>query len=203
MTFKFLEKEKFYLKSMRERVYMQRLVVQLLFVTIVVPALFNYILVRFSPPGFREIPSQETIDKATDVNTFSVSYTRTDKQQYFVDTIAYNNEYILRYLTQAITVLIGLHFMSDSETILKAFVSSYKVAGKSKFKHFLYDLGLKNALAVTFYTLCLLMVLLIPASSLLAVMLFTIGYYVDKYNLFFVYPIDFDSQYINRATLVV
>lgn len=53
LTFKILEREKFYLKSEREKVYMQRLMLQLLFVVIIVPMIFNIILVMASPPGFR------------------------------------------------------------------------------------------------------------------------------------------------------
>jgi hypothetical protein len=49
LTFKFLEKEKFYLKSAREQTYMHRLVLQLLFVVLIVPMFFNYVLVRYSP----------------------------------------------------------------------------------------------------------------------------------------------------------
>lgn len=49
LTFKFLEKEKFYLKSAREQTYMHRLVLQLFFVVLIVPMFFNYVLVRYSP----------------------------------------------------------------------------------------------------------------------------------------------------------
>ena len=65
--------------------------------------------------------------------------------------------------------------MSDSETVLNSIVSSFKIPGKSKFKHFLYDLGLRNALAVTFYSLCLYSSLMVPATTFVAVLLFVVA----------------------------
>ena len=44
--------------------------------------------------------------------------------------------------------------------------------------------------------------ILIPVISYFMLLLFGLAYYIDKYNLIFVYPIDFDSQITNRETLV-
>lgn len=73
---------------------------------------------------------------------------------------------------------------------------------KNKFKHYLYDLGLRNVLAVTLFTIGLCCSVLIPLAMPLCAILFFITYAMDKYNLFFVYPIDFDSQIMNRVILV-
>lgn len=78
-----------------------------------------------------------------------------------------------------------------------------KVHGKSKFKHFLYDIGLRNALAVSFFTLCLVTSIIVPLTTFLALLLFWIAYNIDKYNMFFVYPLDFESCSVNRRTLVI
>ena len=67
----------------------------------------------------------------------------------------------------------------------------------------MYDLGLRNALAVTFFTLCLVTSIIIPLMTFLALLLFWIAYYIDKYNMFFVYPLDFESCSVNRRALVV
>jgi hypothetical protein len=100
---------------------------------------------------------------------------RTPIAQTFVDTIAYSDEFFIRYIMQAVFVLIVLQYMSDSETILNTFVSMLKVPGKSKFKHFLYDLGLRNALAVTFYSLCLYSSLMVPTTTFVAVLFFLVA----------------------------
>lgn len=179
LTFKYLETEKFYLKSIREKVFMYRLVLQLIFVLIVVPTLYNYILVTYSPYGFRELVEPH-LNSSTDILIASAgkqlpSVTRTSKQQSTVDTLAYSNEYFLRYMTQVVFVIICLHWYCDSETILKAFLSMLKMPGKYKFKHFLYDLELRNALAVAFYTLCLFLSLIVPISTVLTTIFFTLA----------------------------
>ena len=44
--------------------------------------------------------------------------------------------------------------------------------------------------------------LLIPLLCPIMLILTLVVYYIDKYNLIFVYPIEFDSQLTNRETLV-
>ena len=67
ITFQILEREKFYLKSKREQSFVRRLVLQLIFVVILVPMTFNWLIVTQSPAGFREYPSPENIDAKVDV----------------------------------------------------------------------------------------------------------------------------------------
>jgi hypothetical protein len=42
---------------------------------------------------------------------------------------------------------------------------------------------------------------LTPLLTPIMLLLFIIAYYLDKYNLIFVYPIEFDSQVTNREAL--
>ena len=86
--------------------------------------------------------------------------------------------------------------------ILKTFLSGIMTVGRTKFKHYLYDLGLRNVLAVTMFTLGLTFSVLVPLVIPLCALLFLFSYAFDKYNLFFIYPIDFESQVINRKTLI-
>lgn len=74
--------------------------------------------------------------------------------------------------------------------------------GRNKFKHYLYDLGLRNVLAVTLFTLGLCCSVIIPMAMPLCAIIFYLAYAFDKYNLFFVYPIDFESQMMNRKILI-
>ena len=57
--------------------------------------------------------------------------------------------------------------------MIKAFLSAIKLPGKSKFKHFLYDLSLRIAIVVTLYTLCLFTSLIVPLTNFFAVLFFT------------------------------
>ena len=76
------------------------------------------------------------------------------------------------------------------------------VTGRNKFKHYLFDLGLRNVLAVSMFTLGLCCSVVTPLALPVCAILFGIAYAFDKYNLFFVYPIDFDSQLMNRKILI-
>jgi len=116
--------------------------------------------------------------------------------------VAYSEEYFLRFVLQAIMVVIWFNFQADAETMIKALLSTMKVPGKNKFKHFLHDLGLRNAIALTIFTLSLVASVLIPLIVLPVALLFWIAYALDKYNLLFVYPLDFESNMVNRKTLV-
>lgn len=98
--------------------------------------------------------------------------------------------------------VIWVQYQCDSRVILKAFLSSFMVTGRNKFKHYLYDLGLRNVLAVTMFTMGLGCSILIPLAMPICAILFAITYAFDKYNLFFVYPIDFESQIMNRKILI-
>ena len=89
--------------------------------------------------------------------------------------------------------IIYFQWRSDSRAILKAFLQGFMVTGRNKFKHYLYDLGLRNVLAVSMFTLGLGFSVLIPLAMPICAILFALTYAFDKYNLFFVYPIDFES----------
>ena len=119
-----------------------------------------------------------------------------------MDIIAYTEELLVRFILQAIMVLIFFQWRSDPRTIIKTFLSSLMLTGRNKFKHYLYDLGLRNVLAVTMFTLGLCCSVLIPLAMPFCAIFFYLAYAIDKYNLFFVYPIDFESQMMNRKILI-
>ena len=97
--------------------------------------------------------------------------------------------------------------------------------GKTKFKvsyitnmmiiqHWFYDLGFRTAIAVTLFTFCLFFSIIIPHLMPLATLLFFLAvrnhsfikdlqYCLDKYNLIYVYPLDFDSRPTQRKALII
>jgi hypothetical protein len=119
------------------------------------------------------------------------------------DSIAYTEEFYLRLIFQNILLVAIYQWRSDPEQILKTFLEMIKVNGKSKFKHFLSDLGLRNTFAVSIFCTCLFFSIFVPLIMPIAFVLFWVSYSCDKFNLLYVYPLDFDSQVINRKTLVV
>mmetsp|Transcript_1317 Transcript_1317/g.1785 ORF Transcript_1317/g.1785 Transcript_1317/m.1785 type:complete len:179 (+) Transcript_1317:1726-2262(+) len=168
---------------------MRRLLLIEILNVFVIPLVFNVFLVLFCPDGYR--------------GRHQASIMHLDGQvAAFIDIIAFVEEVLLRFLLQAIMAVIFLQWRSDSRTILKTFLSSLLVTGRNKFKHYLYDLGLRNVLAVTMFTMGLCCSVLIPLAMPICTILFFFSYCIDKYNLFFVYPIDFDSQIMNRKILI-
>lgn len=155
----------------------------------IIPMIFNIILVIYCPNGYRG-------------NNYTTPGVVEDRVATYIDVIAFSEEQILRYLLQAIMGVIWFQWRSDSRTILKTFLSSFMVTGRNKFKHYLYDLGLRNVLAVTMFTMGLGCSVLIPLAMPICAILFAVSYAFDKYNLFFVYPIDFESQIMNRKILI-
>jgi len=92
-------------------------------------------------------------------------------------------------------IMIFIYFQATiaSETVIKAINDQLKVNGKYKFSHFVHDLGLRCITAVTLFGFGLILSLLMPLLAPVMLLLFIVAYYFDKYNLIFVYPIEFDS----------
>jgi hypothetical protein len=103
---------------------------------------------------------------------------------------------------QIIVLILYFQVTIKSETVVKAVLCQLKVNGKYKFSHFQHDLGLRCCLAVVIFCLGLTYSLLIPIISPIMVFIFLFLHFLDKYNISFVYPIEFDSQMTNRETLV-
>jgi len=63
-------------------------------------------------------------------------------------------------------------------------------------------LGLRCCLAVVMWCCGIIYSLLVPMIAPIIMLIFLFLHFIDKYNLSFVYPIEFDSQITNRETLV-
>ena len=181
LVFDSVQNERHAQKSLHEKAYMRRLAIIELLNVIVVPILFNILIVLYGPELYRGRTPEDMANYKSD----SVYVT--------VDIIAFTEELLLRFLLQAIVVIIFFQWQSDPRKILKTFLSSFMITGRNKFKHYLYDLGLRNVLAVTMFTLGLACSVIVPLALPICAVAFYFTYAIDKYNLFFVYPIDFES----------
>lgn len=76
-------------------------------------------------------------------------------------------------------------------------------SGKTKFKHWFYDMGYKYAIVLSLYCFSLFFSVLIPLMLPFAALIFCIFYYVDKYNLMYIYPVEFESKPIYRKALII
>lgn len=57
-------------------------------------------------------------------------------------------------------------------------------------------------MAVSFFTFGLCFCVMYPFILVLVLLLFICQFYVDKYNLMYIYPLEFESQTLSRKTLV-
>jgi hypothetical protein len=53
LVFKFIERQPYYRKSMKEQVFMLRLVMSQFLVVLFIPCLYNMLLVLYAPVGYR------------------------------------------------------------------------------------------------------------------------------------------------------
>lgn len=111
-------------------------------------------------------------------------------------------EYYLRLILQILLVQLILQAIIPTEDILKAYVGMLKLHGKNKLTHYLYDMGLRHSLAAFFFAVGLTLSLCCPLLCPLVAILFLLTYVRDKYNLIFVYPLEFESQMPNRRALI-
>ena len=65
--------------------------------------------------------------------------------------------------------------------------------GKQKFEHWYIDLSFKTTVIVGFFTIGLFFCVLYPHITLLVLLLLCVEFYIDKYNLMFIYPLEFES----------
>lgn len=111
-------------------------------------------------------------------------------------------DFYTRLLIQLITLTIFDQLFLNFEKLTAIHKSIAKNQGKTKFEHWFHDLSYKSSLAITFFTVGLCLSLVYPHLSVLVVALFTFLYYIEKYNLMYRYPLEFESQKISRMTLV-
>lgn len=77
------------------------------------------------------------------------------------------------------------------------------VAGKTKFRHWFFDIGYNNAIVLSVYTLCLLFSISAPIVLIIGTLYFTVRYFIDKYNFIYIYPAEYESKRIARSSLVI
>jgi hypothetical protein len=90
----------------------------------------------------------------------------------------------------------------DFEKLVKGFEKIVRNSGKTKFEQWFYDLSFKSSIAVAIFTFGLFFSLIYPHIAVLVLALLSTQFYIDKYNLMYIYPLDFESQVLSRKTLV-
>jgi hypothetical protein len=92
--------------------------------------------------------------------------------------------------------------LCSSEVVNKMFLQNIEYGEKVKFKHWAYDLSFKVPVVVSYFTFSLVLSIIVPISTVMNSFNFLIAYFLNKYHLLYIYPIDFESKVSNRKYLV-
>ena len=121
----------------------------------------------------------------------------------FGQTIAYSEEYFLRYFMQILVLSLSIQYFNKPHFVIKAFHSMFLVNGKRKFKHILLALGFRNAVVSVLFVLTLSLSVVVPLVMPIASIVFFVIYCFDKFDFLFIYPMTFESNVTNRKVLVI
>ena len=75
--------------------------------------------------------------------------------------------------------------------------------GKTKFEHWMLDINFSQAISLAIFFICMVLSVGMPIILPFGAIFFTIKYFIEKYNLIYVYPAEFDTKVVNRKTLIV
>ena len=90
----------------------------------------------------------------------------------------------------------------DFQMVVSCFEKQIKHNHKSTFDQWFYDLSYKTSVAVALFTFGLCTSIILPFAPIMIASLISIQFYIDKYNLMYIYPLEFESQLISRKSLV-
>lgn len=65
--------------------------------------------------------------------------------------------------------------------------------GKTNFDQWFHDLSFKSSILVSIFTFGLFFSILYPQIPIVMMAIFVMQLYMDKYNLMYIYPLDFES----------
>ena len=124
----------------------------------------------------------------------------TDDRNYWLRALDDLPTLTIRLVSQMFLVIIFGRMLDDNETIED--VTDEALDGKTNYQHFKYDIAFKSAVSVGLLTFSLCFCLIVPLTTPLVLLLFMIRYFMDKHDLLYLYPINFESQEYTRELLV-
>eukprot|EP00347_Sterkiella_histriomuscorum_P016017 403354814 len=123
--------------------------------------------------------------------------------EFMARCISNTHEFFMRFILQVLMIAILWQIFFKPRQIIKSFHEMLTAGQKYKFKHWFYDIGFRNAIAVSLFIFTLFFSITIPLILPIASLIFFLLYYVDKYNLIYIYPIDFESKGLYRRSLII
>ena len=115
-------------------------------------------------------------------------------------TIIYSNvlPLYLRYAVQIILLCILNQIMLNLDKIAECFEKTTKYQRKTSFESHFYDLSYKQSIIIVLFAFGIFFCLISSQITFVILCFFCLQFYIDKYNLMYIYPLEFESQYLNR-----
>lgn len=101
--------------------------------------------------------------------------------------------YYGRVIMQIILLCFICQMMMDPAAVLACFEKVIKNNHKTRFDHWYNDLSFKSSIVVSVFCFGLFMCLIYPHLSVLVIFGLCIQLFIDKYNLMYIYPLEFES----------
>ena len=97
----------------------------------------------------------------------------------------------------------------DFSKLVKSFEKIIRNNGKTEFENWFYDLSFKSSIAVCFFYFGIFFSTMVPILIpfmiflLVAFNLRSAQFYIDKYNLMYIYPLEFESHTLSRRNMAL
>mmetsp|Transcript_44378 Transcript_44378/g.32431 ORF Transcript_44378/g.32431 Transcript_44378/m.32431 type:complete len:337 (+) Transcript_44378:1439-2449(+) len=214
IVFGMVQVERHELKSEKERSFLQKNLLFMILNSLILPFLsfvsitylhdYPDVIMPDTPKPSKPIhpPANSTVLNATALSLTYLNLSVEPLNFRFAEIISYSQFYYISYLFELILIMILYQLLVSPEKILKAFHQMLSANGKIKFKHWVYDLGFKYSVFISLFIFALFFSVIVPIFLPLCTLIFTLAYYFDKYNLIYIYPVDFDSRTIYRKVML-
>lgn len=91
----------------------------------------------------------------------------------------------------------------DFSKLVKSFEKIIRNNGKTEFENWFYDLSFKSSIAVCFFYFGIFFSTMVPILIPFMIFLLVAQFYIDKYNLMYIYPLEFESHTLSRRNMAL
>lgn len=111
--------------------------------------------------------------------------------------------FYLRYFSQVVLICLLNQVLMDFSQLVKSFEKIIRNNGKTEFENWFYDLSFKSSIAVCFFYFGIFFSTMLPVLIPFIIFLLTAQFYIDKYNLMYIYPLEFESHTLSRRNMAL
>lgn len=193
LVFKLIKWENTPLKSKKEQSFLSKFNFTLIMNLVVVPWLSTYFFIFFE--FALRIHAYQYLKDDGEEKEF-------DHLEAVLKSIQNIAGFYFRLFCQVMLLSLIYQLNLDFQVITACFEKVIKDNYKTSFDQWYYDLSFKNTVSVVVFAFGLFFSLSVPLITPLIIVLILLQFYIDKYNLLYIYPLEFESQTISRKSLI-